>query len=177
MPEGLDNLIAACRRNDREAQRLLYERCVHRVYRLAVRIVGERDAEDVTQEVFLRLFQKIQQFHGHSTFDTWLYRLTVNECLQHLRREKRRTARDRSQQRAEATRSPELAAEQQEIVSKALQRLPADLRAILLLREVEGLDYQQLGEVLGIAGGTVASRLNRARERLRQALTDLGYEP
>src|SRR5947209_80396 len=89
MADALADIIAGCRGGDRGAQRRLYDRFAGTVYRLAVRMVGEAEAADVAQEVFLRVFARIGGFRGHSAFSTWLYRLTVNECLRHLGRRRR----------------------------------------------------------------------------------------
>lgn len=83
--EPLDDLVSASRHSNREAQQRLYESCHQRVYRLLVRMVGRSDADDLLQQVFLQVFRMLSQFSGHSRFETWLYRVSVNESLQHLR--------------------------------------------------------------------------------------------
>lgn len=87
--DDVDRLIAGCRAGDRDAQRALYERCLPLVHRLAVRMVGMQEAPDVTQQTFLRAFTRLDQYDGHAKFETWLYRLAVNEALQFLRKRKR----------------------------------------------------------------------------------------
>jgi DNA-directed RNA polymerase specialized sigma24 family protein len=89
MRDSLEQIVAACQCGDRAAQRELYEHCNPRVFRLAVRMVGAQEASDLTQQVFLRVYHSIHQFTGRSGFETWLYRLAVNECLQFLRHAKR----------------------------------------------------------------------------------------
>lgn len=176
MKESLEPIVAACQREDRSAQRELYERCNARVFRLAVRMVGVQDASDLTQQVFLRVYRSIRQFTGRSGFETWLYRLTVNECLQFLRYAKRRSHEALAYE--PATRYPGISRDIQarESLELALQRLDPDLRAVFLLREVERLGYRELAETLEISEGTVASRLNRARSKLKEHLLDLGWE-
>jgi RNA polymerase sigma-70 factor, ECF subfamily len=171
-------LVERCRRGDREAQHELYTRTSERIYRVALRITRDADAAfDVAQETYVRAFTRLGQFDGRSDVVTWLYRVAVNESLQFLRRAKRTRP------------SPETVAPgttrdvEQDVailridMDEALAGLsPAD-RAILLLRYQEGLDYQAISEVLGYPLGTVASRLNRARERVRARLKkDYGVE-
>ncbi len=167
------DLVAGCQLGDREAQRELYETHHGKLFRLAVRMVGQQDAADVAQQVFLQVFRKISQFSGRSQLGTWLYQVTVNECLQHLRRNERQQVQhltDEPVDHAPAhTRRVELA----ELLEVALQQLDAELRAIFLLREVEELPYREIAEVVGIPEGTVGSRLNRARRLLRQYLLEV----
>ena len=175
--DALTITVRACQQGDRDAQRRLYERCHRRVYRLAVRMVGLQDAADVTQNVFLQLYRKIGQFVGKAKFETWLYRLAVNESLQHLRKRSRwkflsilhePMSRERRKNRSDEIR---------EVLDRALERLEPELRSIFILREVEGLSYRDIAESLKIPEGTVGSRLNRARRELRQHLMELGWEP
>lgn len=169
--------VAGCQRGDRAAQRTLYELCRHQVYRLAARIVGEQDAADVTQQALLQVFRRIGQFAGRSSFDTWLYRLTTNEALQHLRRKKRWTGSDLPYEPMDEAPGHRRTVEQKELLEQALARIDPQLRAIFVLREVEELSYREIAESLDIPEGTVGSRLNRARHELQQHLQDLGWEP
>jgi len=172
---GLTEVVAACRSGDRDAQHRLYEACHEAVYRLILRMVGLQDAADVLQQVFLRGFRNIDQFQGNSRFETWLYRLAVNECFQHLRARRRgrfvRLEHEPMDQGPQQHRG-----EGKELLEAALARLDADLRSVFLLREVEGLSYREMSRALGISEGTVASRLNRARRRLKEILAELGWE-
>lgn len=171
-----DEVIAACRDGDADAFQRMYDAQVQRVYRLAARMVGVNDASDVTQLVFLNVFRSIRNFKGESRFDTWLYRLTVNESLQHLRRNRRWRCRELDWEPMEQSRQLE-APEQREILDRALAKVDPDLRAIFLLREVEQLAYREIAAVLEMSEGTVASRLNRARRELQAALVELGWQP
>jgi RNA polymerase sigma-70 factor (ECF subfamily) len=175
--DEIAQIVEACQRGDNAAQRRLYEISHRNVYRLMVRMVGPQDSADVTQQVFLQAFRKIGQFSGRSQFGTWIYRIAVNEALQHLRRSKRTRERalehepmDRSYDRHENV-------DDKELLERALVMLEPDLRSAFLLREVEGLSYGELADALQIPEGTVGSRLNRARRELRQHLIDLGWEP
>ena len=171
------DVVASCRQGDRDAQRELFEKVQCDVYRLTVRMVGRAEADDVTQQVFLQVFRSIDQFRGEARFSTWLYRLTVNECLQHIRRRKPVAQLPVDLGTRDQSPSHTVQVEQRDLLEQALEKLPTELCVIFLLREVEDLDYARIADVLGIAEGTVASRLNRARCELRNHLVELGWEP
>lgn len=177
MTELPADMITACQSGDRSAQQQLYELHHRRVYRLCVRLVGEQDASDVTQQTFLKVFRTIQQFSGSSRFETWLHRVTVNECLQFARSQSRRPEVALDVDPAAVRSETEAAAQSAELLQTALARLEPDLRAVFVLREIEELSYADLAEALDVSAGTVASRLNRARTQLRELLTQLGWEP
>jgi RNA polymerase sigma-70 factor (ECF subfamily) len=140
-----------------------------------VRMVGPHHAADVTQQVFLEVFQKIGSFRGLSRFETWLFRVAVNEAYGFLRREKRWKHQSLVTEPLDERTPQDDPAESKQVLDAALQRVDAESRSIFLLREVEGLSYQELSTVLEIPEGTVASRLNRARRDLRHALAELGW--
>ena len=158
------------------AQRLLYEVCCQRVFRTVYRMVGLADAADVTQEVFLQVFRSLHQFSGLSRFETWLFRISINECMQFRRRRHRKPSvaleHDPLDNHPDAARS----FDHQELMEQALARLEPELRTVFLLKEVEHLSYSQIAEVLQIAEGTIGSRLNRARRQLQSILIELGWE-
>lgn len=170
-------VLAGCRSGDRDAQQRLYDLSHRRVYRLMVRMVGNQDAEDVTQQVFLQVFRKISQFAGHSKFETWLYRLAVNEALQHLRKKQRWQTQALPYEPMEQHRPERERNELKELLEHALSKIEPELRSIFLLREIEELSYREIAEVIEIPEGTVGSRLNRARRNLKQHLAELGWEP
>lgn len=171
------DIVSRCSRQDRDAQRVLYEQFHQRVFALAYRIVGATDADDVTQQTFIKVFARISQFDGRSEFSTWLFRVATNECLQFLRAKTRRREVVTERFKEVCTSSRSSALEATELLQTALARIDPELRSLFVLREVERFDYKQLAETLEISEGTVASRLNRARKQLRQHLTDLGWEP
>jgi len=175
--EEAAGIIEACQRGDPAAQRRLYEATHQNVYRLMVRMVGLQEAADLTQQVFLQAFRKIGQFSGRSQIGTWMYRVAVNEALQHLRKAKR--ARVRVLEQEPMDRSPDRHEEfdDKELLERALEKLDRDLRSAFLLREVEGLSYREIADALDVPEGTVGSRLNRARRELKQHLTEFGWEP
>jgi RNA polymerase sigma-70 factor (ECF subfamily) len=161
-----------CALGDEEAIRWVLTRYRERVVRLASHVLhNPRDAEDVAQEAFVKAFRQIDQFRGESGFYAWLYRIVINLCLDRMRR-KCAT----SEFSLEATilptafsRSPDL--DKRLAVEQILNTLSPPMRAALVLREVEGLDYNEIAETLQIPLGTVRSRLNTAREQFRRRWT------
>jgi RNA polymerase sigma-70 factor (ECF subfamily) len=175
--DPIADVVAGCQRGDRQAQRCLYEHCHKGLFRLLVRMVGHQDAPDVLQQVFLRLFLKIDQFSGRARFETWVYRLAINECLQFRRRRARAEYNMPADEPVDPSASHTERTQQQEMMERALARLAPELRAIFLLREVEGLSYREIAVALKIKPGTVGSRLNQARAQLRKHLIELGWKP
>jgi RNA polymerase sigma-70 factor (ECF subfamily) len=166
-------LVARLKDRERGALREVYERHGARVQRLCLRLLGRTaDAEDATQEVFLKLFERAASFDGRARFSTWLHRFTVNLCLHRLERERLRAAaplpldggalHDPGDSPAEAMSRTETRLG----LERLLSRLSSEHRSILVLRELEGLSYREIAETLAIPVGTVMSRLARAREQL-----------
>ena len=173
--DPLADVVQLCKSGRRSAQQELYEACHQDVFGLMVRMVGRQDAADVTQQVFMQVFRKIDQFQGQSKFKTWLYRLAVNESLQHLRKNKRKQqvlVHDPLDERPSLARQREA----KDVLEAALERLEPLLRSIFLLKESQGLSYREIAEATDIPEGTVGSRLNRARRQLREHLIELGWE-
>lgn len=175
--EPLDDLVFASRHGNREAQQRLYECCHQRVYRLLVRMVGRSDADDLLQQVFLQVFRSLSQFSGQSRFETWLYRVSVNESLQHLRKQRRRRWVSLESDFMDREPDQERDFDHKELMEHALARLEPELRSLFLLREVEKQSYAEIAAALQIPEGTVASRLSRARQLLKQYLVEMGWEP
>ncbi len=175
--QELAQVLAGCRQGERPAQRRLYELCHDKVYRLMVRMVGIQDAADLTQQVFLHVFRKIDQFAGKARFETWLYRVASNEALQHLRRSSRRTTLPLQQEPMSHHPREDKQHEAKELLEQAIAQLDPELRSIFLMREIDKLSYDEIAVAADIPAGTVGSRLNRARRELRQCLIDLGWEP
>lgn len=163
-------LIERRRRGERAAQRELYERTAGRIYGLLLKMTRNPDeAFDLAQQTYLRAFDRIRKFDGTSSVTTWLYRIAVNEALQAARRS--RTAR-RAGESLGRTASAEgrSAIDLRMDIDEAMRNLSEDDRLILFLRYREGLDYGAISHVMELPAGTVASRLNRARDRLRKKL-------
>lgn len=169
------DLVERCRRGERDAQRELYERTSERIYGLLLKLThNTEDAFDLTQETYLRAFSRIGQFDGSAAIATWLYRIAVNEGLQFLRNRRTAQRNEEGFGRLHASAGENGRPDVRLDVDVALAALSPEDRAILLLRYHEGLDYQTISEVAELPPGTVASRLNRARQRLRELLP--GYE-
>ena len=148
-----------------------------RVYRLAYRLSGNRaDAEDLTQETFVRVFRSLAEYTP-GTFEGWLHRITTNLFLDMVRRRQKirfdALADDASERLASEEPGPERAYEQNNLdpeVQRALDTLPADFRAAVVLCDLEGLTYEEIALTLGVKVGTVRSRIHRGRVLLREAL-------
>ena len=160
---GDAELVAACAEGAPEAFRELLARYRRSAVTLAYQMLGDvEDAEDVAQEAFVRVFVAIPRFRGQAAFSTWLYRIVTNLCLGNRRR-------SRAAMELEAMREPRSAESVSRSVTEGLLArqvlvdMPGELRAILLLREQEGLSYQEIAETVGVPLGTVRSRLSKAR--------------
>ena len=154
------------------------------VYNIALRMSGSReDALDISQEAFLKAYRSLRSFRGESKFSVWLYRIVSNTALDYLRTRARRAAdslsvEDESGESAELaiadeSQSPETLLERKltrEALQRGLNSLPEDQRKILLLREIEGFSYEEIGKILSIESGTVKSRIFRARKKLCEFL-------
>lgn len=164
-------LVARVRAGDLDAFEELYRRHSSGVFGLALRMLQNRaDAEDLVQEIFLQAHDKLPSFQGRSAFGTWLYRLAVNRCLDHLR-----SRRAKEQARTEPL-PPTLAADRHPAgtrileLERAIGELPPSTRAAFLLHDVRGYDHREVGEILGVAVGTSKSLVHRARLKLRGRL-------
>jgi RNA polymerase sigma-70 factor (ECF subfamily) len=183
-----NELVAASRKGGTEAFRALVERYQDRIYNTVYRLAGnEEDARDIAQETFLRVYENLARFRGDAAFYTWVFRIAVNQALTH----RRQMARQRTVQAGDepleaplagsqaarlAPAGPEEEMQRQETeaqIAEALAYLDADHRAAVVLRDVEGLDYQAIAAVLDVPPGTVKSRIHRARLLLRQRLRDV----
>jgi RNA polymerase sigma-70 factor (ECF subfamily) len=165
------HLIAACRRGEARAMEMLYHQFKRRVFGMAHRIVGVSDAEEVAQEVFVRVFRGLASFRGDSALSTWIYRLTVNASLSHLAKRGRR--QEVSDDGLIELAAPPLAERDSALASRieaALTRLPAGYRAILVLHDVEGLSHEECAAILECRIGTCKSQLHKARARMRELL-------
>ena len=161
------------------------------VYNLAFRMCqNPEDAADMTQEAFIKAFNSLHSFRGDSKFSVWLYRIVSNVCLDFLRKQKRRPAMSLSMedddgetaelQIPDESSSPQKLLEQKlsrEAVNRGLKELPEDQKQILILRELQGLSYDEISQALGIESGTVKSRIFRARKKLCAFLIKDGNIP
>ena len=181
-------LVQQCAAGDEDACTRLVTDHQRMVYQLALHLLGDQqEALDLSQEVFLRVFQMLPKFRGQSTLRTWIYRIVVNHASNRQRwwRRRRRSQQvpldeevamhgDLPESRNFAL--PDRVLQQREIaglVWRALDELPFDQRAVVVLREIDGLSYEEIAASLGVVVGTVKSRLARARENLRDALRSI----
>ncbi|MGH3148318.1 MAG: RNA polymerase sigma factor [Rubrobacter sp.] len=154
------------------------------VYRVALRILGADDAQDASQEVWVKVWRNIGSFRGESAFTTWLYRITVNTCLSVRRKQSRRDERERGGVGDEMPLLPEpsggdadpeaaaLGAERRAEIEAALTHVRAEHRAALVLRHMEGLSYAEIAEVLEVPDGTAKGWVSRGRAAMLVAMSD-----
>ena len=173
------DVIEACQRGDEDAFRVLFESHKDRVYSIALRYAGDSaTAMDIAQETFLKLLSNIRQFRGDASFESWLYRLVVNSCLDHHRRKRRLLPLmdemlDMFRTSSESALHEMLREEQEDRVQQVVAQLPEEQRIVVVLRYTEGLSYEDIADLLGCRRGTVASRLNRAHKALERRLSHL----
>jgi RNA polymerase sigma-70 factor (ECF subfamily) len=181
--EGLEReLVEACRRGERDAFRALFETYKGKVYSVALRFSGSQAAAmDIAQDTFLKLFSCIGEFRGDSGFETWVYRMVVNRCLDQKRRSRRLVPLADSFLASLSVPGDALAgllrSEVSARVKAAVEKLPPEMRIAIVLRYTEGLSYDRMAEVLGCSQGTVASRLNRAHKALERRLSHMVDRP
>lgn len=172
-------VIEACQRGDYDAFRLLFETHKDRVYSIALRYCGdEAAAMDIAQETFLKLLSSIGEFRGDANFESWLYRIVANRCLDHQRRGRRlmpllAEVLDAIRTPARSVLHELLRAEFEQDVQRIVGTLPPEQRIVVVLRYTEGLAYEEIAGILGCSPGTVASRLNRAHKVLERRLSHL----
>jgi RNA polymerase sigma-70 factor, ECF subfamily len=178
-------LVQQCAQGDEDACTRLVTDHQRMVFQLSLHLLGEQqEAQDLTQEVFLKVFRMLPQFRGQSTLRTWIYRIVVNQASNRQRwwRRRRKSQQVPLEEHAAAHGElpdvrnfamPDRVLQQREVAGRvwhALDGLPFDQRAVIVLREIDGLSYEEIATSLNVAVGTVKSRLARARESLRLAL-------
>lgn len=172
-------LVAACAERVPGAFQALLSRYRRPAVTLAYQMLGNReDAEDVAQEAFVRVFQAIPRFRGQASFSTWLYRIVTNLCLG-SRRRRRATVQLDAVREPRASDSPSRQVTEALLTRQVLAAMAPELRAILLLRDQEGLSYSEIAEALRLPLGTVRSRLSKARMAFRKIwskLSEIGEE-
>ncbi len=178
--------INRAKEGDMEAFSRLVETYENRILNYCYRMLGNRfDAEDATQEVFVKLYRFFGSYAGNSAFSTWLYKIASNVCLDMLRKSKR-THKDTVSIHQYSTEGEEFALpiedsgptpyqsaqmnEAQRALMEALEKLSEEQKKVIILRDIEGLSYEEIAEITGTAAGTVKSRINRARQALKKLL-------
>ena len=182
-------LVTRAKAGDSDAFGQLMEQNQNRIYSLALRMVGNpEDAADLTQDAFLSAWRNLEGFQGEASFSTWLYRLTSNACIDFLRKEKRKRAAgtvlylDDTEEGAsldlpDYDADPHKQLEQSEVrqgITDCMDALSEEHRKVLSLREISGLSYTEIADILGLEEGTVKSRIARARLALRKKLLETG---
>ncbi len=183
--DGDVELVARVRSGDKAAFRILFDRYNRRAYGVAFGVVkNQQDALDVVQEAFIKVHKHLDGFQGNSSFYTWLYRIVMNLSIDHLRRGRKNTEFDDTIRKddtlADGAMLPQSAHEnpsrmvaRKELtdhIQAALAELPEYHRAVIILREVEGLSYEEMAKILRVPKGTIMSRLFHARRKMQERL-------
>ena len=164
-------VLARARRGDHRAFAQIVDHYDHRLRALAFRLLGDRDRmDDVLQEAYVKAFRSMPRFKGDSALGTWLYRIVYNACIDDLRSRKETVPLDEHFEVADRRPDPADIAVGRGDLAAALDTLPPDQKAAVLLVDAYGLDYAEAASALGVATGTIGSRLNRARATLRTLL-------
>lgn len=178
------SLVADAQRGDREALEELLRRHVDRLHAVCRRLAGnDADAQDATQQALIAVVRGLPRFDGASAFSTWAYRVATNACLDELRRRARRPTPVAPDEPPAAfdvvdrSPGPEQRVVDRLVLDRALADLPDEFRAAVVLRDVAGLDYREIGEVLDLPPGTVRSRISRGRRLLARAVGNPSSDP
>jgi len=187
--KGDHDLVQRVQAGDSTAFRTLFEKYHRRAFAVAMGVVkNEDDALDAVQEAFVKVHKNIHKFQGSSSFYTWLYRIVMNASIDHVRRTSRRKSLDFDERALHeesevagdgalvpsvTDANPGKTALRRELggaIQAALQELPEHHRAVIVLREIEGMSYEEMAETLGVPKGTIMSRLFHARKKMQNAL-------
>ena len=182
-PATPDSLIEQCLGGDQVAWEAIVKQNWRKVFNVAYKFVGKHDeAEDLTQDIFLKIFKALRTFDRRANFQTWIISISRNLCIDHyrsVRKERQTIAREvdtNDLQPASRERTPYAVAEHQDLreqLRTALQTLPVTLRTAVVLRDLQELSYQEIADQLGLPEGTVKSRINRGRLELGRQLKRL----
>lgn len=183
VPESDHSLVERARQGDREAFGTLVRRRQDRAFNLAYQMVRNReDALDIAQEAFAKAYTSLSTFKGEASFSTWLHRIVVNLAIDNLRRKRRsgtasyddtQAPPEEGEADASAPDDPATALEAKQVralLARGIAKLPPAQRAVLILREIEGMSYEEIARVVGCSLGTVMSRLFYGRRKLQQVL-------
>jgi len=178
-----NRIIAQCLAGDRKAYTLLVERYKDLVHDLVYRMIGDAArAEDIAQDAFVKGYLSLRDFRGESRFSTWVCRIAINRCRDLLRRARREVLMPDGEpplsESVDAGETPAAALERrerEEVLRRALARLPLKYREAVVLRHIEGMEFREVGRLLGIAAGAAKVRTFRGREMLRRLLEREGF--
>ncbi|MBC7189746.1 sigma-70 family RNA polymerase sigma factor [Candidatus Aerophobetes bacterium] len=182
-------LLEKSKKGDEESFRKLVEKYQSKVYSIAFAMVKNKtEAEDIMQDIFIKVYRSLGNFKGKSKFYTWLYRITINTCINHLNHNKKTNTislsspenREKYQDQIiktslflEDSKSPFEILQNRELEEKiklAIESLPLELKQVFLLREIDDLSYKEMAKILNCSEGTIKSRLFRARDKLREKI-------
>lgn len=183
MQDALELLVKRAQKDDSTAIEELLFAYEKRVYNIAFRYMGnEADAYDMAQEALIKIYKRIKSFKGDSSFSSWVYRITVNTCLDGLRKNKKNvvslesTLENGASYQDEKSDTPEESAlkqERQKYIQQAINTLSADHKSVIILRDINGFSYEEVADCLSISVGTVKSRISRARQKLKEILLEI----
>ena len=162
-------LIAKCKDGDLAAFEAVFDSYGRKLFGLCLRMSGSHeDAEDLMQEIFMVLLTKIKGFRGESKFSTWLYRIAVNTCLNHIRKQKGiMVSLNPEEERPEWGSSADSPSLQRTALKRAISSLPPGYRAAVILHDIQGFNHKEIAGILGISEGASKSQLFKARRKLR----------
>jgi len=170
---SVSDIVKRCGEGNRGAYRELYDLYKNRIYTTAMRMLGNaQDAEEATQDVFIRIFNNIGSFRGDSSILTWMYRITVNTCIEYIRKRRKDNLTD-SFDEPESIHQPSVQPERvtaQLILEHELEQLPEGCRSVFVLHSIEGFKHREIAEMMDITTGTSKSQLSTAKARLREKL-------
>ena len=169
----VDHIVRQAQTGDADAFEGVYRAHVGRIHALCLRMSGDvQHAETLTQDVFVRAWQKLSSFRGESQFSTWLHRLAVNVILQDRRSRGRREAREHTVEDLEryATATTQAMPGTRVDLERAIANLPPGAKQVLVLRDVQGFKYREIAELTGVSLGTVKAQIHRARALVQEAL-------
>ncbi len=185
MSENEKYLLGLSQKGDIEAFEMLMEKYQKKVFNIALRLLGNHDdANEVTQEVFIRIFKSMGSFKGESQISTWIYRIATNACLDELRKRKNKWIMSLDEeyhkengdyiiQVEDDKPTPDVILEQKTLksaVNNAIDKLSEKYKLIIVLRDIQGFSYEEISEIVKTPVGTVKSRINRARLQLKEIL-------
>ena len=168
----IDDVVLRAQQGDVDAFEQIYRASAPAVYAVCRRMVdNDDDARELLQDAFVRAWERLTQFRGQSSIDTWLHRVAVNVVLEHLRRAKRDSARLVSTDDDDGFGStPPVSLDSQMDLATALDTLPPGARSVFVLHDIEGYSHEEIGQMLGLAPGTARAQLWRARRALSKVL-------
>lgn len=184
MPEDITScLVKKAQDGDLRSFEQLIEQYQAKIFNIALGIMGSpHDAEDAAQNAVIKIYRAIGDFKFQSKFSTWVYRITVNVCMDEVRKKKRsktvsneEIGEDVFDQSAVSPETDALKSEEKEEIKKAIASLKQDHQKMIVLRDINGFSYEEIAKITHLSVGTVKSRINRARAHLKDALISSGY--